>query len=111
MEDRVRKNQSDGSELVTSSELFLICTESKFKCAVSGHYLYFHSTKHSRTPYWALTLDHVNPLHQSKSNPASWSGDNIQPLASVLNNIKGDYSNDELVRWHADLMRSKVIVL
>ncbi|GAA5798631.1 hypothetical protein HPULCUR_004036 [Helicostylum pulchrum] len=99
------------SYTITSNELFGICIEKEFKCAVSGNYVYFHSGKHARIPYWALSLDHIDPLHHSKENPASWSKNNIQLLSAALNSIKGHVANEELVRWHADFMRSKVIIL
>ncbi|KAI9273887.1 hypothetical protein EDC94DRAFT_593086 [Helicostylum pulchrum] len=111
MEKRVLRNGCNGRELVTSNELFGICIEKEFKCAVSGNYVYFHSGKHARIPYWALSLDHIDPLHHSKENPASWSKNNIQLLSAALNSIKGHVANEELVRWHADFMRSKVIIL
>ncbi|KAI8094610.1 hypothetical protein BDF21DRAFT_459002 [Thamnidium elegans] len=111
MEKRVERAQGDGSELVTSSELFCLCIESKFKCAITGHYLYFHSGRHNRLPYWALSLDHINALHHCKKSPTSWSKDNIQLMSAVLNSIKGHVTNEELIRWHTDFMNSKVIIL
>ncbi|GAA5811686.1 hypothetical protein MFLAVUS_005127 [Mucor flavus] len=98
MVERVKKLKSDGSELVTPREPFFICVESNFKCAVRGHSVYIHHPEKPRTPYWALTLDHINPLNQSKGNPAGWSGDNIQLLSSVLNSVKSDNCNEELIR-------------
>ncbi|GAA5811683.1 hypothetical protein MFLAVUS_005124 [Mucor flavus] len=106
MEARVKKNKNDGSKLVSPEELFRICTESRFEYAISGHSVHIHSPRQTRTPYWARTLDRVNPLHEPKVNPASWSGDNIQLLSSVLNSVKNDNSNEELIRWYADFMRS-----
>ncbi|KAI9267140.1 hypothetical protein EDC94DRAFT_582619 [Helicostylum pulchrum] len=96
---------------ITSNELFGMCIEKKFKCAVSGNYVYFHSGQPTCMPYWALNLDHIDPLHHSKGNPASWSKNNIQVLSAVLNSIKGYVPNEELVRWHADFMCHKVIIL
>ncbi|GAA5802954.1 hypothetical protein HPULCUR_008429 [Helicostylum pulchrum] len=108
---RVLRNGYNGSELVTSNELFGMCIEKKFKCAVSGNYVYFRSGQPTCMPYWALNLDHIDPLHHSKGNPASWSKNNIQVLSAVLNSIKGYVPNEELVRWHADFMCHKVIIL
>ncbi|KAG2229679.1 hypothetical protein INT48_007778 [Thamnidium elegans] len=90
MEERVERNRSDGSKLVTTNELYRICLDSHFRCAVTGHYLYFHSGQYDRVP---------------------WSEMNIQLLSAVLNTIKGHAPNEELVRWYTYFMRSKLIIL
>lgn len=107
METRVLRNGCDGSALITTYELFRLCLEKQFKCAVSGHYLYFHCGRQPHTPYWALTFDHINALHHHKTNPNSWSINNIQVLSSILNSIKGSNSNEELIRWYVNFMASK----
>lgn len=102
MEERVVKSEADASKLVTAKELYEICVQNEFKCAVSGHTCYFKSRDCRRTPYWSISLDHIDPLNDSKENPISWSKENIQPLCNVLNIIKGHVPNDEL-----RLMQSK----
>lgn len=107
MERRVIRNGCDGSALITTYELFHLCLEKQFKCAVSGHYVYFHRGSQPHIPHWALTFDHINALHYYKKNPNSWSINNIQVLSSILNSIKGSNSNEELIRWYVNFVAIK----
>lgn len=104
---RAKKSGCDTSKLVTVYELFRLCADNNYKCAVTGNAVYFHPPSDVHLPYWALSLDHINPFRKTKYNPNSWSKDNLQLLSAVLNSIKGHVPNEELVRWYNDLMRSK----
>jgi hypothetical protein len=79
-------------ELATSLELFELMRKSKGVCAVSG--IRGSWTKSSNNPFF-LTFDHINPI----SLGGHFSIDNVQILSHCLNQVKGNESNLELIRW------------
>jgi hypothetical protein len=108
---RLQEKGCDGKRLATTKELYDICTESNFKCIITGKSIALHSVRSRRMPYWALSFDHRIPLYDCRYDPEAWSKHNLQIMCHALNTIKGHYSDNEISRWYHAFISSKVIEL
>jgi 5-methylcytosine-specific restriction endonuclease McrA len=93
---RNHANQGLATGLPTSDALYDLYINSECKCAVTGWTCHF--SKFTEQKYWSVTFDHIVPVSQAQGmNP--WSIANIQVMCHILNNVKGDYPDEELRRW------------
>lgn len=110
MVERLIHHGCDGKSLVTTNELYSICLQSQFRCAITGSRVAFKA-KGPRVPYWSLSIDHRVPLNYSKYDPEAWSKDNLQVMSSVMNTIKSDLSDREIYRWYRAFYKAHIIEL
>jgi hypothetical protein len=111
MRERCIRAKCNASMLVSVKDLENLCVKSNFKCAITGWTVPWHDLRKRRLPYWALTIDHIFPLHESKGDPAAWSVNNLQLMSSALNFIKGHYSDEEVKGWYYRFMQASYVDL
>ncbi|KAI7896458.1 uncharacterized protein EV154DRAFT_492304 [Mucor mucedo] len=98
MKGRITRKKSNGTKLASVDQLKKMCIESRYKCVITGCQIAFHDPKKQRYPYWALSIDHKFPLTHCRNDPFAWTIGNLQAMASSINAIKGDLSDDEVKR-------------
>lgn len=77
MSNRAKKLEgSNSSDLVSVQDLKDLLNENDYKCAVTGHRLYFNTTP-LKMPYWSLSYNHIDPLNDTKDKAISWSKSNL----------------------------------
>lgn len=79
---------------VTPEELFRDVLDDGFNCCIVGSPMVFESGKFN-----SISFDHLLPISLSMDKLDCWSIDNLQPMASCINTVKGNESNKETLRW------------
>lgn len=91
-------------ELATSSELSDLMRKSGDICAISGiRGCWQLSSKRQFPPPFFLTFDHIQPVSRGGSS----SIHNVQIISYCLNQVKGNESNSELIRWIACFIKAQ----
>jgi hypothetical protein len=103
----LRKRGANSSQIVSLKDLIEICKAGQGRCAISGWRCFLHQSR--AAPFWALTFDHVTPVTHIAYRAEAWSKHNIQLMCSILNQIKGCYSDDEIRRWFQRFVQSQVV--
>jgi hypothetical protein len=90
----LKKNEDDVI-VASAQELAELAHSRSYRCAVLG----YRCELEDSTKFNYMTFDHIEPVTHVKYIAGSFGTGNIQPMCSVLNNIKGDYNEKELSRW------------
>lgn len=69
MKERAAHHHHSTTELVSAKDLYDICVNNDFRCAVYGRTLFYTVEKPNFKPYWSLSLDHIDPLKRCREKP------------------------------------------
>lgn len=109
MINRQKEGGSNDRKFVTHEELIDLYYESQGRCAITGRLAPFHQTGHKRFPYWGLTIDHIIPLSLAKNRSWVWSKRNLQIMSFGLNQVKGNYDDEDVKRWYHQFVNANVV--
>ncbi|OBZ85294.1 hypothetical protein A0J61_06654 [Choanephora cucurbitarum] len=96
---------------LTLNDLIRIYIKQDQLCQITGFRCYLHDTSLPRQPYWALSLDHIVPVSHQLNNHYVWSADNLQVMSTILNSIKGDANDVEIVDWYKRFLAANMVLI
>ncbi|KAI8378755.1 hypothetical protein EDC96DRAFT_172676 [Choanephora cucurbitarum] len=89
------------------NDLVRIYVDQSQTCQITGVLCHLHNPKYAKVPYWALTFDHITPVSHRLNDPSVWAARNLQIMSCVLNNVKNDAKNIEIIDWYKRFLKAK----
>lgn len=110
MKKRQNKGQSNAHGFATSDQLKELVRVNGHRRVITSWRSYVHEhVREKPTPYWAMTIDHADPLGKddNKTKEGVWAQSNLQIMCHALNSVKGKESDKDLKQWYTRFLKAQ----